>query len=173
MKKDYTSWIVLGLTLLLLLGFGIYYMTKGTSEIKEKEKQTSILESTNLKSKEDLKDIDKEGLFYVYADSCVHCQKLKPTIMSYLEKDNKLPFKSINLDKVKRLKVVVQGQEIQTLVDKDKPERNLLGQVFKKYNMMDKFQGTPTLLHIKDGKVKESFVGDGTTLNQIPVKNKK
>lgn len=164
------AWLVGGLTLLILLCFGIYFIYNGAKDVNNNKESEDLFNKVSIKNVEGTKSVDKEGLLYIYADSCVHCQALKPTIVEYLKKDNALKFKGFNLDKAEKVEINVNGNKVESVIDRDNLNRTELGKIFKKYDMVDKFEGTPTLLYIKDGKVSKTYVGDTTKLEDIPVK---
>lgn len=162
--------LVLTMTLVVLLGFGGYFIYNGSKDVNEKKVSEDIYNKVKIKTVEETKSIDKEGLLYIYADSCVHCQNLKPTIVEYLKKDDALNFKSMNVDELDSVEIDVNGEKVKSVIDRENLNRTELGKVFKKYGLTDKFEGTPTLVYIKDGKLKNTYVGDSTRVEEIPVK---
>lgn len=92
-------------------------------------------------------DKEDEFIIYAFARSCAHCSKFKPVLKKYLEKDDALNIYAYDVDDEKTNPFILSLSE----------------------ELGFKFEGTPTTIYIKDGKLANYFVGT-IDLEQIPVK---
>lgn len=90
---------------------------------------------------------EKEFMVYIFATSCPHCAKFKSVINEYAQKKTAMNVYAYDLDNEDDIESVRYFY-------------NLYG---------NEFQGTPTLLHIKNGELVNEYIGE-QPLENIPSK---
>lgn len=127
------------LSLIILMALTMVVFLAGCGD--EKDKGPFNKGTTESSAKTIMKHKDPEYLAYFYQPTCIHCQAFKPTLEKYIGLEKALPVYAVNLA----------------------DESNRAG--WKDFNV----QGTPTLFHVKDGKVVGQLVGE-QSLESIPTK---
>ncbi len=157
-KMKLTIAILIGI--LVVASGSLFFMTKNIEK-----NENRLYDESTVATADDIFKKDGKNIYYFYQEQCSHCNDAKPELLKFKDANDKaktdVEFNIVDMADAKNQDLWYQGTDYTT----DKNYKSEAADI----KSLDDLQiiGTPSMIYVEDGKVKDYQVGNDAIYQMV------